>query len=78
MGVPKVEAASDAAGVSKGTHLLVVQQELLEVVEGDLAQLGAVHVPGAWKGRQQGPGGRVGVDPMGESGPPTSACSSAP
>lgn len=42
----------DAAGVSKSTHLLVVQQELLEVVEGDLAQLGAVHVPGTRSGHQ--------------------------
>lgn len=39
-------------GSQRATNLLVVQQELLEVVEGDLAELRAIHVPGAQRGRQ--------------------------
>lgn len=39
-------------GSQRATNLLVVQQELLEVVEGDLAELGAIHVPGAQRGHQ--------------------------
>lgn len=50
--IPRESPERDATRISKSTHLLVVQQELLEVVEGDLAQLGAVHVPETWSGHQ--------------------------